>query len=294
MLAATLENPKTVKFPLGATPKIDGVRSTNYAATLYSRTFKPIPNDFTQSRFGLPELDGLDGELVVGLPTSPTLMSDTTSGVMSKEGEPDVALFVFDSVNFPDLGYWDRTMRVKNVVDEAKASGVTNIHMLMPQLILTMDQLEEYEESMVAFGYEGLILRSLNGRYKNGRSTLKEGGMLKWKRFADSEAYILDLLEGETNTNAKEVSELGYAKRSTAKAGMVPTGKLGSILMRDVKTGVVFNCSPGRRSAAEKATIWANREYYIGKLATYTHFPVGVKDKPRFPRFKALRHPDDM
>ena len=44
-------------------------------------------------------LQGVDGELIVGNPTAHDVFQKTTSGVMSKEGEPDVTLYAFDMWN---------------------------------------------------------------------------------------------------------------------------------------------------------------------------------------------------
>src|SRR5690606_2631966 len=92
-------NATEIQFPVYASPKIDGVRALIFEGNLVSRRLKKIPNKFIQNYFkSLPNLvlEGLDGELVVGEPNHPNVMQNTTSGVMSREGEPDFTYYVFD------------------------------------------------------------------------------------------------------------------------------------------------------------------------------------------------------
>ena len=100
MLAASLESGSgesvplsKLKYPLLASIKYDGVRALKVNDTVLSRSFKPIPNTFVQRRLAsLP--NGLDGELVVAGQD----FSGTSSGVMSKDGEPDFVYYIFDYV----------------------------------------------------------------------------------------------------------------------------------------------------------------------------------------------------
>jgi len=80
-------------------PKIDGIRALVVNGQLVSRTLKPIRNAHTQALFGRPELEGLDGELVVGNPWDKNLMQQTSSGLMSISGQPNVTFHVFDKWN---------------------------------------------------------------------------------------------------------------------------------------------------------------------------------------------------
>ena len=103
LLAAktTDEDLRRLTWPMLASPKIDGIRALVVGGKLVSRTLKPIPNKYTQALFGRPELEGLDGELVVGQPWDRNLMQQTTSGVMSHGGEPPVWYHVFDKWDYP-------------------------------------------------------------------------------------------------------------------------------------------------------------------------------------------------
>src|SRR3990167_8829694 len=68
------------KGPLIATPKLDGIRCLIKDGRLYSRSLKPIPNQFIRATLeDRPELNGLDGELMIGAPGDPAQFQLTTS-----------------------------------------------------------------------------------------------------------------------------------------------------------------------------------------------------------------------
>lgn len=278
-----------VRFPVFASAKIDGIRALIKDGVVLSRSLKPIPNVFVQQLFGRPEYEGLDGELVVGAPNDAHCMQHTTSGVMSRAGEPDVKFFVFDAWHYEaDEKYVDRAYYIKGQV-----SWSTRIQWVTQELLTTPADLDEFEARVLAEGYEGVMLRDPYSRYKFGRSTAKEGYLLKVKRFVDSEAIVLGFQELMKNANELSSDELGHAKRSSHKAGLVPMDTLGALLVRDMKTGAEFSIGGGF-TAAQRALFWANRANLPGKIVTYKHFLVGAKDAPRFPVFRSFRSPDDM
>jgi DNA ligase-1 len=131
------------------------------------------------------------------------------------------------------------------------------------------------------------MLRSPEGRYKFGRSTLKEGILLKWKRFHDDKAGIIGFEEKMHNANQAAEDELGYTKRSTSKVGMIPAGTLGALLVKN-KTGVSFAIGTGFDDAMRKV-IWESRDQHIGRLVTFTYQELSRYGVPRFPVFKGFR-----
>ncbi len=85
-----------IKYPVYASPKLDGIRCSIVDGKALSRTLKPIPNKHIQSILSNSWLDGLDGELIVGNPTSPTCYTDSVSGVMAFDKVPNFTYYVFD------------------------------------------------------------------------------------------------------------------------------------------------------------------------------------------------------
>ena len=277
------------RYPMLASPKLDGIRALVSKGHLRSRSMKLIPNEFCQSIFTLPKHEGLDGELIVGSPTHENVIDITKSGVMSMHGEPDVRLFVFDNWRL-DGPFGARY----NLLRQQVASIEDDRVKLVPHtLIHNFAELQVYEEKVVTRGYEGVILRALDAPYKQGRSTLKQGWMLKMKRFEDSEAEILDFVELQHNDNEAEVDERGYTKRSSHQENKRAGGVLGTFVVRDIHHGWLFEIGTGF-SAEQRKNLWEGRKYLKGKLVKYKYFPVGMKDKPRHPVFLGFRDRRDM
>jgi len=279
MLAVDADLDK-LKFPLLASAKLDGVRAVVRDGVVFSRSNKPIPNAHVQKLFG--KHTHFDGELIVGDPTSKACYRDTISGVMSVDGEPDVKLYVFDHVGEPSHLYNFRAERLT----ESK-------HVIVHEQVmcLTLEDILKYEEQCLDAGYEGLILRDPNAPYKQGRSTVKEGYLLKLKRFVDDEATIVNCFEREHNGNEATVDELGRTKRSSHKAGKTGRGDLGGFVLRLVD-GTEFSCGTGFTDS-ERAEYWARRNELIGRLVKFKHFPIGSKDAPRHPVWLGFRDPID-
>ena len=273
-------NLSKLKFPVLASPKLDGVRALVRDGVVLSRSLKPIPNRHVQLMFGRPELEGLDGELILGDPTHPEAYRRTVSAVMSIEGDPDVDFHVFDR--------WDRDYPYNEV---ALSYGLTIP--VFSTLLLNMDELEEYEVALLDKGYEGVMLRDPQSPYKFGRSTAKEGYLLKLKRFADSEAEIIGFEELLHNHNEATINDTGHIERSTKQDGLLPADTLGALIVRDIHSGVEFKIGTGF-TAAERQKFWNLRASLRGALVKYQYFPTGSKEKPRFPSFQGFRHRIDL
>lgn len=280
MLATDADLDK-LRFPLLASAKLDGVRAVVRDGVVFSRSNKPIPNAHVQKLFG--KYTHFDGELIVGDTTSKTCYRDTVSGVMSVDGEPDVKLYVFDHVGEPSHLYNFRAERLT----ESK-------HVIVHEQVmcLTLEDILKYEEECLGEGYEGLILRDPNAPYKQGRSTVKEGYLLKLKRFVDDEATVIGFEERMHNGNVATVNELGRTARSSHKENKSGRGDLGALLLRH-SSGIEFSCGTGFTDG-ERGEIWANRDRYLGQIAKYKHFPVGAKDLPRHPVFLGWRDRRDL
>ena len=279
-MLASEANLKTLKFPVLASAKLDGVRALVCDGVLLSRSLKPIPNRHVQIMFGHPELEGLDGELILGDPTHPEAYRRTVSAVMSIDGEPDVTFHVFDR--------WDRDYPYTEIT---LSYGLTIP--VCSKLIRTMEELEEYEVALLDKGYEGVILRDPQSPYKFGRSTVKEGYLLKLKRFSDSEAEIIDFEELMHNQNEATINETGHTERSTKQDGLLPADMLGALIVRDIHSGVEFKIGTGF-TAAERQKFWNLRATLRGALVKYQYFPTGSKEKPRFPSFQGFRNRIDL
>lgn len=282
MLGVTVDLEK-IKYPVYMSPKLDGIRVTIQGNTLVSRNGKPIPNKYTQSLFS--NYENFDGELIVGEETAPNVFQVTTSGVMTVLGEPYVRMFVFDHINYSG-GIMERYKGIEHTTNP-------NIRIVPQTLINNEKELLNLEQSFLTSGYEGAIIRYPDAEYKNGRSTIKEGALLKLKRFSDSEAYIIGFEPLLRNNNKATIDALGYTERSTSKVNMVEDDLLGNLIVKDVKTDIEFKIGSGFTENQRKE-IWYSKDHYKFKLVKYKYFSVGIKDKPRFPIFLGFRNEDDL
>lgn len=292
MLAGKLETASWmyIKYPVLASTKLDGVRATVQGGRLLSRSLKLIPNQYLQGRFGRPELEGLDGELIVGNPTESDAFRKTTSAVMTQGGCPNVMFHVFD-IFHKVLPFEMRLEMAEEIV--YKHHHDHRIRVVEHEKVLDWKILQVLEEQFIGAGYEGVMLRSLNGPYKQGRSTLTEGFLLKLKRFVDSEARVVGFEELMHNGNLAKTNELGYMDHSSHKENLVPMGMLGALQCIDVHDGTEVSLGTGFKED-ERKTIWIDRQSHIDRIAKYKYFPTGAKDKKRHPVFKGWRDPLDM
>ena len=283
MLASKIKDPRSLKYPLIASPKLDGVRALTIDSVLVSRNWKPIPNTYIRNLFrSLP--NDVDGELIGddGTPAG-VGFNATQSMVMSEDGQPDVIYHVFDYVKTSKgTPFKQRLMGLDGMVFLLPPDVRKYIRMVPQKLIRGSAELAIFERECLDAGYEGVMLRSPDGPYKEGRSTEKEGYLLKLKRFEDSEAIVLGYEELESNQNEAEEDAFGHTKRSHKKEGMILGGTLGKLCVRDIETGVEFEIGTGF-TTEQRDYIWANRKKWMGKIVKYKYQACGMKERPRFP-----------
>jgi DNA ligase-1 len=298
MLSATCEDITTLKYPVLVSPKLDGIRCLIRDGVAVSRNLKPIPNDFVQSKLkGLP--DGLDGELIVGKPTGDDVWN-RSSAVMKKSGEPDFTYHVFDCLS--PGGRSDEAFSVRlEFADYVTENFSACVEIVTHRTALDAHDLAVFENYFVGEGYEGVMIRSINGAYKFGRSTVKEGGLLKLKRWHDAEAIVVDMVERQHNGNEGVVDLLGRTKRSSKKANKTGRGDMGTLVCTmPAKPGEeqkvvidTFEVGTGFTDA-QRAEFWNNRAKYERRLVTFKYQSLSPEGIPRFPVFKGFRHVGDM
>ena len=269
-----------LRFPVYGSPKIDGVRATVRDGVVYARSGDPIRNRLVQEKFR--HLNWLDGELTIGDITAQDLCRKTSGIVNSIEKPIDgISFNVFDHVRYALDPFETRLARI-NGKDIS----------IVPQVLLhNLAEVERYEDKMLALGFEGIMLRQPFAPYKHGRATLREGFLMKLKRFTDAEFKVIGFVERQHNGNAKTQDAFGRSKRSSAKANKSGRGDLGAIVVEG-PCGP-FQCGSGW-SDAERAEIWSNQDSYMGRLAKIKYFAKGMKDAPRHPSFIAWRDPSDL
>lgn len=293
MLAGTVKSIDDIKYPVLASVKLDGIRALMIKGKCVSRNFKPIPNNKIRTAIEKIFPDNVDGEIIISMPNGKAQsFSKITSIVMTEdEQEHNFEYHVFDYVKDKlNKPYQDR---MKDLAELHFKIDSDHFMPLFPQTINNREELLEFETRCIKAKYEGVIIRSPDGPYKCGRSTLKEGYLLKIKRFKDSDAIILALEEKMHNANIKQKDVFGHSKRSSHQDNLVPANTLGTIVVRDIHTNQEFRIGSGFNDDLRKE-IWSNKNKYVGKLVKYRFQSAGVKLLPRFPSFIGFRDKNDL
>ena len=291
MLAYTIEDTSKESYPALLSIKLDGIRAIVVDGVVMSRSMKPIRSKVVQELFGKPEYNGLDGELLYGEWNAPNVFNVTTSVVMATELKPEydaskISFVVFDHY-LTDGDYSLRALCTKTITIR---DNNEQLHYLEDHLVFNEEGLLEFERDALEVGYEGIMKRNPYTPYKQGRSTFKEQGIGKLKRFSDDEGVVIGFEEKMHNTNEAKTNELGRTQRSQDQAGMVGANTLGALIC--TCKGIQFTMGSGFDDAG-RAEVWANKDKFLGKLAKFKHFEIGAKDSFRFPIFQGWRDEDD-
>lgn len=285
MLSGTLKKISDIKFPVWCTPKLDGIRCLIINGEPVSRTLKPIRNKYIQATMEGTIPDSLDGELLL---KHNAPFNEVSSAIMKTAGSPDFVYAVFDTFMYPDMGYLDR---MEGLIELNRNALPSYVMLLEPVKICDKKEFKEYEKECLEKGFEGVMLRSADGKYKFGRSTVNQGWLLKWKNFQDDEARVVGFLERLHNDNEATTNALGRTERSSHKENLQPMGTLGALLAE--WNGMEFKIGTGLDDATRQE-IWNNREKYAGHMVKFKYQPHGVKSTPRFPVFLGWRDEEDI
>lgn len=281
---------KLLRYPLEVSPKLDGIRGAARQPYVVSRTLKPLPSFQVQEEFG--HLPPLDGEITVGAPTEPDVYNKTQSHVMSFDKiADDLRYYVFDYTedSWKTRPFYERLGKAAEIV---KALKRPDIILVEHQSVESYEELLAYEEVQLALGFEGVMMRNPIGEYKWGRATFLQELIYKLKRSTDDEGVVIGFEEQYTNTNKQERNELGLAKRSSSKEGLVRANTLGAFIV--LWRGMELTVGCGFFSHLQRKHIWENRQSYLGDLLKFRYFGYGNKDMPRFPRALGWRDKMDV
>ncbi len=298
-----------IQFPCGIQPKIDGVRALNLTGQLTGRSLDPFAGYGITEYFSRQKFVGLDGEMTSGdVPNCPNRLCSRTTGDMGRfKGVTEMAdlhWWVFDYLPDPSLPYQSRYTLLEVKVKEL---GHPRIKVVPMTVVDNHDDLQATIERHLADGYEGTITRNLFAPYKPGRATQKGQQLWRFKPWGDAEILVTGITEGQMNGNAAKTNTLGRTERSSAKAGMIPNGQVGSIqgtMLKDFfdpvtkrllfPKGLPITVGSGEMSVEEAIYYFKHPEKIVGHIVKFKHMTHGVKDLPRFPTYKSHRLAQDM
>jgi len=301
MLGISIDKVRQVRFPVLATPKLDGIRCitstipvplAQHESTPLCRSLKNVPNDYIYEQIGGFCVPGLDGEILTYTNDRPDNFNAIQSCVMSHHGECEFKYHVFDYVpealmllsnqSFSCPTYQERVARLR----ELKLPKFCDV--LVPVVCEDMAALEKFEQECVERGHEGVCFRVPESPYKCGRSTGNEQYLVKMKRFITAEAVIESFAPRRHNANDPTMNKLGYQSRSTHKENMVQLEELGALIcVGGFRIGTGF-------TAQERVDFWQRRDDIRGHVVQYKYQPHGQKDLPRIPVFVGFRARRDM
>lgn len=305
-------------------PKIDGMRILFDDGIARSRSWTPWTNRYLQAFASMPEYvdltHGWDCEGLPGLHTSdnpdPEVFRRAMSGLRSQDGSSEMTLFLFDNwdASWQKVVYQDRLRAIVQDLDpkQLDQNGYMSfiwhnkgIHFdvrVIPcptKPVYSIDEIMDTHLENVALGWEGSMLRRWCAPYKWNQATINEGWLIKIKDVEDAEAIIYGFEPAYANENEAMVSPLGFTKRSSHQANLVPKDYLGAWLVHDInnpdnkfKIGVLKGYSiEDRRVLLRKA----EQGLMNGKIIKYEHQGYGGGyDKPRAPVGISLRDPIDL
>lgn len=280
----TLDDLQSLQMPLYASIKQDGIRcrlDMSGTGILHpmSRALKELPNMYIRQWAQDQGIIGLDGEIVIPGWT----FNDIQSWVMTAYPmrlEP-FEFRVFDY--FSEEIFFNRIVKAAHLVDGTSHPRIRMVHQIQ---IHTPLQLRKLYERTIKDGEEGLILRSLNGLYKSGRSTWNQAYSLKMKDFEDDEAIIVGYYPWEENQNESIINELGLKKKSSHKKNKIHLKMLGGFIVEHPIFGR-FNVGSGF-TKQQRIDYWLIAKKLCGHEITFKFQRPGMKDKPRTPIFKSL------
>lgn len=280
---------KKLKYPVGVTLKLDGIRAVRLDGSLLSRTFKKIPNKkIREASLIMPA--GFDCELW----NRDLAYHEIESIVMSREHEK------WDKIKFHVLDYFltegGYATRMGLIGQTMEQIGNDKVKFAPPIICSNAEQLFAFFLMVEQECGEGICFRTLNSPYKEGRSTLNEQYLVKLCRYTQEEAIIVGFEEQLLNCNPAKWNAVGKMDRSSDAAGMRGKNTLGAftvVIFREdnsIIDGTKLSIGTGiGLTDALRKEIWNNQSKYMGKIITFKYKGHGQKVKPRSPIFVGFR-----
>lgn len=254
-----------IKFPVGSSVKLDGVRCVITSDGMNSRNGKPITSaphifDGIKHLFDIyPDLV-LDGELYAdkNICDFNTIISCVRKTKPTLEdliiSEQYISYYIYDipNINGEHLTYKQRIEKLKHIIE-----GLNNPKFVFVgyEIVNNHDEVKNKLTEYIELGYEGQMIRVLDSYYENKRSN----NLLKHKTFYDAEFDII----GYSGGVGKFENKLATLKVNV--------------------DGVEVDCTVN--GTMEYLTeLFKIKETLIGKKATVKYFEKTTDGSLRFPK----------
>jgi len=191
---------KKIQYPAHVQTKLDGVRcfATNHkdggfrftssSGTSYDIVCRYIKEEL--DNVGLPIGTILDGELYIhGTPLQ------KISGWCRKQSPIDAHKAIeFHIFDLPNKDIWDdRKQQLERIITSFDHDN-KRLRYVPVYRVDSLDEIQDLHDEFVEAGYEGVIVRNLNGRYSYG---IRSTEIFKLKAFQDDEFVITGANEGK-------------------------------------------------------------------------------------------------
>lgn len=283
---------KTVKYPLLASYKIDGIRCLFKDGKMYTSALKQFANIQLWNRFkDLAKITTKKDAIFDGELFTHDITFNELSGVcrqLDKELPTNLDFYCFDAIHNKEF-----IQSFQTRITLLSATGIDylpHIQIVEQWSVFSPDEVNNLYKNALAWGCDGLILRDPNGKYKCGRGTIKEGLIYKMKPFETFDSKIIGLIQStEVRKDAeKTINELGRSVTSKKKDDRILIKKAAAFVVlykgKELKVTIAM-------TDEEKKDVWINKQNYVGRWIEYKGMLVGSKDLPRHPTF--IRFRDD-
>lgn len=274
------KKPKALKYPCAVQRKYDGHRVLGVVedghATLWSRSREAItgvPHINRALEKAFPEGEHfIDGEGY----TMKLSFEDISSYLRSKvplSGHEVIEYHIYDA-NIECMSFSERWRAV-----QAALAPSTHPLFLAPTYIAKdREEVEAYKEKFLKAGYEGAMVRNLDGLYVGKRSS----DLLKLKLFEDDEFVVedivVDIREVQTSEGTKKMYYPQFTCRLPGK--LSPPGTEGTF-------NVTLNAQQSKQQECSE-----HPERFVGRQLTVRYQNYTSDQKPRIP--KGLRFREDL
>ena len=287
---------KTLKFPMYASPKLDGVRMViNHTGPL-SRSFKVLPNRNLRLRFMevmtycLHKQVVFDGEI-----WAPGHEFAEISGSVRRIHDPLPDWIEYHVFDYMTRDHWEKgtgpgfAERVSAARERIRR--FPGVRLIPQKLVRSLSEARDQYELFLSQGHEGMMLKSPFCRYKHGRATVKEATFFKVKAWEEAIGRVIgfkrrrEMNEGFL-AQERSIDEMGRTKRTHKQEHYQYTDEFGSVEIRvltgpyrgrDVFVTFAANCWPQDCS-------WDQRHQFLQQVVTFEYLPVGSKNLPRHGR----------
>jgi DNA ligase-1 len=151
--------------------------------------------------------------------------------------------------------------RIEYLREHFEADQYPRIKFVPTFLIQTVSDFRAMFSDFVQAGYEGIMLRNINGLYQ---TNYRSGDLMKYKEFDEDEYPITGFTEGEGREKGAVVWICETSDRKT------------------------FTVRP-QGSIENRRNQFKNGASFVGKMMTVIHFGLTQEGIPRFPIGKAIR-----